>query len=70
MAVLQESGTKRERPEECNVGDYVLAESVSHWDGRIRLTEFTPTNLAEGEKPWIFAARYVGLDPVDWHRVE
>ena len=52
------------------MGDYVLAESVSHWDGRIRLTEFTPANLAAGDKPWIFAARYAGLDPIDWHRLE
>ena len=60
----------KDRPEFCEVGEVVMATSVPHWDGRIRLTEFFPSNLAAGEKPWIFAASYQGLDPVGWRRVE
>jgi hypothetical protein len=60
----------RALPEECAVGEMVAAESVPHWDGRIRLTQFFPSALGPDEQPWIFAASYDGLDPVGWRRVE
>ena len=60
----------KDRPENCAVGEVILPDSVPHWDGRIRLTEFFPSNLAKGQKPWVFAATYKGLDPIGWRRVE
>jgi hypothetical protein len=67
---LQAPTVVRQRPEECEIGESVAAESVPHWDGRIRLTEFRPSLLAPGERPWIFAASYKGLDPTGWKRVD
>ncbi|WP_035615358.1 hypothetical protein [Haloferula sp. BvORR071] len=59
-----------ERPENCEVGDRLLPQSVPHWDGGIRLVEFTPAGLKPGEKPWMFAASYKGMETIGWKRVE
>jgi len=70
MSHLQEKGKVKERPEECEVGERILPESVPHWSGRIRLVEFFPTNLRPDERPWIFAASYEGFELLAWRRVE
>jgi hypothetical protein len=57
-------------PEECEIGDVIPPESVPHWDARIRLCEFFPAALKPGEKPWIFAASYKGMDVLGWKRIE
>lgn len=60
----------KDLPENCEIGDVIAPESVPHWDSRIRLTEFFPTALKPGEKPWIFAANYRGMDVIGWRRIE
>ncbi|WP_265594905.1 hypothetical protein [Haloferula sp. BvORR071] len=60
----------KDLPENCLVGDILLPASVPHWDGRIRLVEFTPLNLAPEAPRWIFAASYKGMDVTGWKRIE
>lgn len=60
----------KDLPENCEIGDVISPDAVPHWDARIRLTEFYPTLLKPGEKPWLFAASYLGMDVTGWKRIE
>ncbi|QJE95233.1 hypothetical protein [Luteolibacter luteus] len=68
--MIQAPSIIKDRPEDCEIGEMVLPVSVPHWDARIRLCEFRPSGLKPGEKPWIFAASYKGLDATGWKRIE